>query len=505
MSRPVTCSIRTRATKRGTTYALRVSFEGERYSVYLGGDWEGWTPERVEDERQHVARQVARGEWRPPEKQIPARDTADTEARSGETFLFTASRYLDDQAPRLTEAGFQDLQWRLRVASQYLGELLTAEIHEGDIDDMVTALLQERQEIEKAAALGTPLTDKRTHPKTGRVYERRRSGLSNTSINKVVNGVQRVMEDQRRHRIIAHVPVDRSSRVKASAPSRSFLQVAQAIAILSAAGAIEQRHRGLKWDDIVAIRRAHGQTNVALAKKFDVSETTIRKIRNREVWVNRPPDRRYNDVPRRMILLLLITLGVRVSEACGLEGRHINLPARQIEITRDITKSDAGVRVIPMLPVVHQALLEHRADYQWGPDDAVFLTRRGTRQTPGNVRSKIVAPALERANEMLAERGQPTIAHCTPHTFRRTFASILAELGVNPRRAMRLLGHTDPALTMRVYQQALEMNEQVWKSLPDLLGCSTDDALAVMSGRHMPSGFGPQLAPEGENAAQRSA
>jgi integrase len=49
------------------------------------------------------------------------------------------------------------------------------------------------------------------------------------------------------------------------------------------------------------------------------------------------------------------------------------------------------------------------------------------------------------------------IDHITPHTLLRTFASLLAEVGVPPRRAMYLLGHTDPTLTMRVYQQVLDM------------------------------------------------
>jgi integrase len=66
---------------------------------------------------------------------------------------------------------------------------------------------------------------------------------------------------------------------------------------------------------------------------------------------------------------------------------------------------------------------------------------------------------LERANELLAARGQREIAHCTPHTLRRTFASILAEVNLPPRRAMYLLGHTDPTLTMRVYQQVIDMGE----------------------------------------------
>jgi integrase len=57
----------------------------------------------------------------------------------------------------------------------------------------------------------------------------------------------------------------------------------------------------------------------------------------------------------------------------------------------------------------------------------------------------------------------------TPHTLRRTFASIVAEVGVPPRRAMYLLGDTDPTLTMRVYQQVLDMGGA---ALGSLKGCS---------------------------------
>jgi integrase len=42
------------------------------------------------------------------------------------------------------------------------------------------------------------------------------------------------------------------------------------------------------------------------------------------------------------------------------------------------------------------------------------------------------------------------ILQLTPHTLR---ASLLAEVGISPRRAMYLLGHSDPKFTMRVYQQ----------------------------------------------------
>jgi integrase len=119
-------------------------------------------------------------------------------------------------------------------------------------------------------------------------------------------------------------------------------------------------------------------------------------------------------------------------------------------------KSDASERIVPIVPALHEILLAASADRETRGGPA-FPTRNGTRQHPDNVRSRLIASVRERANELLAQREQPLIGHLTPHTLRRTFASILAEVGVPPRRAMYLLGHRDPTLTMRVYQQVLDM------------------------------------------------
>lgn len=67
------------------------------------------------------------------------------------------------------------------------------------------------------------------------------------------------------------------------------------------------------------------------------------------------------------------------------------------------------------------------------------------------MRSRILGPVLHRANALLEAEARPPIAHMTPHTLRRTFASILAVCDVPPRRAMYLLGHTDAELTLAVY------------------------------------------------------
>jgi hypothetical protein len=66
---------------------------------------------------------------------------------------------------------------------------------------------------------------------------------------------------------------------------------------------------------------------------------------------------------------------------------------------------------------------------------------------------------------------------------RRTFASLLAEIGVSPRRAIYLLGHTDPKFTMRVYQQVLDLGGAAPEQLELVLGCTVDEAFWLLSGR----------------------
>jgi hypothetical protein len=94
-----------------------------------------------------------------------------------------------------------------------------------------------------------------------------------------------------------------------------------------------------------------------------------------------------------------------------------------------------------------------------------------------------VDPAVDRANELLVVRGQREIVRCAPHTMRRTFASILAEVNLPPRRAMHLIGHTNPTLIMRVYQQVMDMGDAGVETLEKLLGCTLSEAFELLSGR----------------------
>ena len=77
-----------------------------------------------------------------------------------------------------------------------------------------------------------------------------------------------------------------------------------------------------------------------------------------------------------------------------------------------------------MSPTLYAAMIDHRERRPHGPTDPVFNTRNGRSNNAENIRTRILAPAVRRANEMLLERGLSAMGRVTPHTLRRTFVSL---------------------------------------------------------------------------------
>jgi hypothetical protein len=71
-------------------------------------------------------------------------------------------------------------------------------------------------------------------------------------------------------------------------------------------------------------------------------------------------------------------------------------------------------------------------------------------------------------------------AHLTPHTLRRTFASILGVCRVDTRRAVALMGHTDARMTLGVYAQLLKLGPGDVAALEAVIGCTRDEARALL-------------------------
>lgn len=57
----------------------------------------------------------------------------------------------------------------------------------------------------------------------------------------------------------------------------------------------------------------------------------------------------------------------------------------------------------------------------------------------------------------------------TPHSLRRTFASVLYAVGEDPGVIMDEMGHTDPALALRIYRQSMRRDEDEKAKLKALI------------------------------------
>jgi integrase len=168
-------------------------------------------------------------------------------------------------------------------------------------------------------------------------------------------------------------------------------------------------------------------------------------------------DRRH--IERRAMIATLVFAGLRIGELCGLRWRDVDLESGWLHIGE--AKTDAGTRRIKIRGALKAELARIRA-LQTVTDATgfVFATSTGKRQSTDNLRSRVIGASVDRANKNLQARGLfPLPEGVTPHSLRRTFASILYAIGEDPGVVMDEMGHTDPALALRVYRQSMRRGD----------------------------------------------
>ena len=174
-------------------------------------------------------------------------------------------------------------------------------------------------------------------------------------------------------------------------------------------------------------------------------------------------------VRRRAMLATLTFAGLRLGELLALRWRDIDLAAGRLRVSG--AKTDAGVRDVRLRPALRDELLAVKAATRDAdPDRLVFPTSSGKQIGPSNFRRRVLAPTIELADEQLAEAGQaPLPGGLTPHSLRRTFASVLYALGETPPVVMAEMGHTTPHLALAIYAQAMSRDEGQLEALRALV------------------------------------
>lgn len=258
--------------------------------------------------------------------------------------------------------------------------------------------------------------------------QREKDGLGAVSINKTLTRLGQVLERAVEYEVIDRNPVRVGKRkLKTSRVTRSYLDDAQQVVdLLAAAGELDAAARA---------------------------------------------DRRH--IPRRAIVATLALAGVRIGEALALRWRDVDLANSRLYIAD--SKTDAGVRHVTIRPALHDELAAWKSrSRDTRPGSPVFASRNGKPLGDDNVRNRVFAPSVKRANENRAELELPPLPeNLTPHSLRRTFISAVLVLTSDVRAVMAEVGHTDPAVTFGIYAQVMRRDDDARKRLRALLDGGT--------------------------------
>jgi integrase len=493
MGRDAVGQIRIYERKDGlTTFMLRFRAHGQRQHLTLGSEAEGWSYKRAEIELQNTLAKVRAGIWQP---EAPEPDNQGPQP----SFHRLASRWLKRRRHELAGTTYSDYRWRLvRHLLPFFANYRPSHITRDHVDRYIEEKLEQRQEILDAMAAGIRLRDHE-----GRILR----PLGNESINKTLALLSAILEEAVQKGWLPSNPAAKR-RLKAPRPFRPFLEPDEFLSLVHGASELDKSRlpATIKRAHEVARLRDEGLKMRDVAKRLGISMATVSRMAR---IAEETPSQ--TSLPRRAIVATLGAAGLRVSELCALDWADLDFAHTRINV-RD-AKTAAGVRRVEMSPWLRDELLSYRASLRAvAPHAPVFPTKTGKRRNKDNVRARVIAPAVRRANALREAAGLSSLPPgVTPHTFRHTFISFLLEARASPRYVMAQVGHSDPKTTLRIYAHLLKRDRSgVGKALDELIhGGVPSDATAQTSALYGngqdPSTaaeaavFGPEIGPESIN------
>jgi len=174
---------------------------------------------------------------------------------------------------------------------------------------------------------------------------------------------------------------------------------------------------------------------------------------------------------RRLLVLLLLSTGLRRSEAAAITLDQVDLEHRQLRVRGKGNKE----RLVPLTAEVVEAIQQHLASREPTACKHLFISRvTGEPLTGGGV-YKVIRPSLKRAG--LDGQG------ITPHKLRHTFATHLVRNGVDVRTVQELLGHSDLGTTAKYLHSDGQAKQAAVARLNGLLGTDVAQPPLAVDGR----------------------
>lgn len=173
--------------------------------------------------------------------------------------------------------------------------------------------------------------------------------------------------------------------------------------------------------------------------------------------------------------MLALALGLRPSEVCGLEWKHLDWDNALLTVGQQVqqlgkqlvlvkgTKTDAGERIIRVPSFLMDLLRQHRLNWlqentgveMWSPDGEPHSWMFTRYRTPGM--------PLDRNSDATSWRRileQAGLPHVRMYAARHSAATMLIAHGVDAHTVADILGHRDAVFTQRVYVHALAERKQ---------------------------------------------
>jgi len=189
----------------------------------------------------------------------------------------------------------------------------------------------------------------------------------------------------------------------------------------------------------------------------------------------------------------LLGTGCRIGEAIGIRWQDVDFENRVISINHSLVyyareykdhamcsfgislpKTDAGIRTIPMLPTVYEALkTEYEIQSEYGFNETeidgmsgfIFTNRFGNVHNPQAINRAIKriyeSYNAEEVVKAKKEHREPVIIpHFSCHHLRHTYCSRLCENETNIKLIQEIMGHANFETTMDIYAEVTESKKQ---------------------------------------------